>query len=265
MLGDLINRGLVLVLGYAYPAFECFKTVEKNKVEIEDLSFWCQYWIIVALLTVLERIGDVFVSWFPMYGEMKLALFIYLWYPKTKGSGYIYETFLRPYVAKHETDIERNLQELRTRAWDLAIYFWQNFTNLGQKTFFEMLQYLAFQSANITKAGSEKTGNHYTTGSPPPPPKSPSSSFKRPTQEESDKRRSPSPPPSLNSDRSDSQPHNPETVQVHLHSQTQVIHTKDTSISQSLSGPGSTHASQNGLAHGLHAGRFRFRRFKGIN
>lgn len=33
-----------LILGYAYPAFECYKTVEKNRVEIEELRFWCQYW-----------------------------------------------------------------------------------------------------------------------------------------------------------------------------------------------------------------------------
>ncbi|KAE8657113.1 hypothetical protein F3Y22_tig00116997pilonHSYRG01040 [Hibiscus syriacus] len=28
-----------LLLGYAYPAFECFKTMEKNKVGIEDSDF----------------------------------------------------------------------------------------------------------------------------------------------------------------------------------------------------------------------------------
>ena len=33
-----------LILGYTYPAFECYKTVEKNKVDIEELRFWCQYW-----------------------------------------------------------------------------------------------------------------------------------------------------------------------------------------------------------------------------
>ena len=30
--------------GYAYPAYEFFKTVEKNKPETEQLLFWCQYW-----------------------------------------------------------------------------------------------------------------------------------------------------------------------------------------------------------------------------
>lgn len=76
--------------GYAYPAFECYKIVEKNRVEIEELRFWCQYWIIVAMLTVLERLGDVFVSWLPMYGEAKVALFIYLWYPKTRVRKYTF-------------------------------------------------------------------------------------------------------------------------------------------------------------------------------
>jgi receptor expression-enhancing protein 1/2/3/4 len=33
-----------LVFGYAYPAYECYKTVELNKPEIEQLIFWCQYW-----------------------------------------------------------------------------------------------------------------------------------------------------------------------------------------------------------------------------
>ncbi|XP_038975125.1 splicing factor YJU2-like isoform X2 [Phoenix dactylifera] len=37
-----------LVLGYAYPAYECFKTVELNKPEIEQLRFWCQYWYVLA-------------------------------------------------------------------------------------------------------------------------------------------------------------------------------------------------------------------------
>jgi len=81
-----------MVFGYAYPAYECFKTVELNKPEIQQLQFWCQYWymhtfyslsitflgsyinlasfhskhlcrIIVAALTIFERIGDALVSW----------------------------------------------------------------------------------------------------------------------------------------------------------------------------------------------------------
>ncbi|MFS8028944.1 hypothetical protein Hanom_Chr16g01516491 [Helianthus anomalus] len=48
-----------MVFGYAYLAYECFKSVEKNKPDIEQLRFL----ILVAVLTVSERIGDTFVSW----------------------------------------------------------------------------------------------------------------------------------------------------------------------------------------------------------
>lgn len=43
-----------MVLGYAYPAYECYKTVEKNKPEIEQLRFWCQYWYVLHRLLFLS-------------------------------------------------------------------------------------------------------------------------------------------------------------------------------------------------------------------
>ncbi|KAL1545656.1 putative HVA22-like protein g [Salvia divinorum] len=165
MIGDFVNSCLLLVLGYAYPAFQCFKTVEKNRVEIPELRFWCQYWILVAIITILERIGDVFISWLPMYGEMKLALFIYLWYPKTKGSGYVYDTLLRPYVSRHETDIDRSLIEFRDRAWNLAIYYWQNCTELGSTKILQFLQFVSSRTAQ--NPGNQQRAN--TTPEPSAP------------------------------------------------------------------------------------------------
>ncbi|KAF8406552.1 hypothetical protein HHK36_008640 [Tetracentron sinense] len=148
MMGSFLTRGLAMVFGYAYPAYECYKTVEKNKPEIEQLRFWCQYWILVAVLTVCERVGDTFISWVPMYSEAKVAFFIYLWYPKTKGTTYVYDSFFRPYLSKHETEIDRNLLELRTRAGDIAVLYWEKAANYGQTRVFEILQYFASQSTS---------------------------------------------------------------------------------------------------------------------
>ncbi|XP_042453695.1 HVA22-like protein i isoform X2 [Zingiber officinale] len=82
--GRILHPRVLMVFGYACPAYECYKAVEINRLEIEQLRFWCQYWILVAILSVLERVGDAFISWFPMHNEAKLAFYIYLWYPKTK-------------------------------------------------------------------------------------------------------------------------------------------------------------------------------------
>ncbi|KAL3845312.1 hypothetical protein ACJIZ3_002715 [Penstemon smallii] len=158
MIGSLITRGLVLIFGYAYPAYECYKTVEMNKPDIVQLRFWCQYWILVAMLTVCERIGDMFIGWVPMYGEAKLAFFIYLWFPKTKGTAYVYDSFFRPYVAKHETDIDRNLVELRTRAADMALLYFQKATSYGQTRIFDILQYIASQSSPPRPAQTQQQG-----------------------------------------------------------------------------------------------------------
>ncbi|TYI32883.1 hypothetical protein ES332_A04G093200v1 [Gossypium tomentosum] len=177
MLGDFLNRLLLLVFGYAYPAFECFKMVEKNRVEIEELRFWCKYWILVAFLTIIERITDIFVSWLPMYGEMKFAFVIYLWYPKIEGTNFVYDTFVRPYVAKHETEVDRKIMEMRARAWNVFMHYWSNCSEMGLTKFFEMFQYLAGQSAKLNQAVKQvnhvdqvhKKSDDRSLNVPPPP------------------------------------------------------------------------------------------------
>ncbi|XP_068646665.1 putative HVA22-like protein g [Aristolochia californica] len=175
MMGSFLTRGLVMVFGYAYPAYECFKTVEKNKPEIEQLIFWCQYWILVAVLTVFERVGDTFISWLPMYSEAKLAFFVYLWYPKTRGTSYVYDAFLRPYVAKHETEIDRNLLELRARAGDMAVLYWQKVASYGQTRIFEILQYVAAQSSSRPGVAQQQQQSRVRVPPPAPPSTRPTS------------------------------------------------------------------------------------------
>ncbi|CBI37947.3 unnamed protein product, partial [Vitis vinifera] len=150
-----------LTFGYAYPAYECFKTVDKNKPEIEQLVLWCQYWVLIALLTICERVSDAFISWLPLYGEAKLALFIYLRYPKTKGTTYIYNSFLRPYLAKHETEIDRNLLELRVKAREIAVVYWQKAVCHGQTMFFKILQYVS-----LTQPQPAQQQQHARDGQP---------------------------------------------------------------------------------------------------
>jgi len=162
-----------LLLGYAYPAFECFKIVERNKPEIEQLIFWCQYWIIIAALTVFERVGDAFISWLPMYSEAKLAFIVYLWYPKTKGSTYVYETFVKPFVAKHETDIDRNLLELKTRAGDMIVLYGRKSTIYMQARFIDILQYVASQSPRNRPVQSVQQPQQAVAGVPGAVPRQP--------------------------------------------------------------------------------------------
>ncbi|GMN52455.1 hypothetical protein TIFTF001_021593 [Ficus carica] len=129
-----------MIFGYAYPAYECFKITEKNNPEIDQLLSWCHYWILVAMLTVSERIGDVFFSWLPLYSEAKLALFIYLWSSKMKGTKYVYSCFFKPFMAKHEAEIDRRIFEMRTKAGNFAVLYWKKALMISQARFLEILQ-----------------------------------------------------------------------------------------------------------------------------
>lgn len=50
-------------------------------------------------------------------------------------------------MAKHETEIDRNLLVLRVKAGDIAIVYWKRALIYGQTRFFEILQYVSSQSA----------------------------------------------------------------------------------------------------------------------
>ncbi|CAN6852745.1 unnamed protein product [Brassica oleracea var. botrytis] len=135
MIGSFLTRPLIMVFGYAYPA----------------------YGILVAALTILERVGDALVSWLPLYSEAKLAFFVYLWFPKTKGTTYVYNAFFKPYVSKHENDIDRNLMEIiKTRAGDMAMIYLQKAFDYGHARFFEILQYIREQSTPKPQSKEKK-------------------------------------------------------------------------------------------------------------
>jgi len=67
-----------------------------------------------------------------------------------QGTGFIYETVLRPYVSKHENDIDRTIQEWKARGWDYAIFYWQYLAQFGQTAFVQALQQLASQSSKLS-------------------------------------------------------------------------------------------------------------------
>uniref|UniRef100_A0ACD5XZ16 Uncharacterized protein n=3 Tax=Avena sativa TaxID=4498 RepID=A0ACD5XZ16_AVESA len=172
MLGGLLSRILLLLFGYAMPAFECFKTVEARPNDANMLRFWCQYWIIVAMVIAFESL----ISWMPMYGEMKLAFFVYLWYPKTKGSDVVYDTFLRPIVMQYEPNIEHRLLQLRARSGQLLNFYVKNFADKGTAFFMDVLRYVVSDKAegsNLEQRNKKSGWSPFATKRRPPSPPPP--------------------------------------------------------------------------------------------
>ena len=97
------------------------QALEKHKRKPEALRGWCIYWVVIALYTVGAQIGDRFIFWLPMYCEAKVAFVTYLWHPRTQGALYIYETFVSPFLPKHEPAIDRHIDETRASVGDVVV------------------------------------------------------------------------------------------------------------------------------------------------
>lgn len=52
-------------------------------------------------------------------------------------------------MAKHETEIDRNLLELRVKAENIATVYWKRGLSYAQLWFFQILQYVSSQSAAL--------------------------------------------------------------------------------------------------------------------
>uniref|UniRef100_A0A0E0MCN1 HVA22-like protein n=1 Tax=Oryza punctata TaxID=4537 RepID=A0A0E0MCN1_ORYPU len=161
MLGELISKVLLVLFGYAMPAFECFKTLETRPDDAHMLRFWCQYWIIVSMVIACES----FVSWMPMYGEIKLAFFVYLWYPKTKGSDVVYDSFIRPTVMQYEPNIEQRLEHLRANSGQLIAFYIKNFADKGTAFFMDFLRYVVSERPEAA-ANSEQQRSSWSSWNP---------------------------------------------------------------------------------------------------
>lgn len=71
-------------------------------------------------------------------------------------------------MVRHEAEIDRQLNELTTRAGDLAFFWWQRGSVYIQARFYELLAYVASQS-NRTQQGAVARQPPPVARQPPPP------------------------------------------------------------------------------------------------
>ncbi|GJN27683.1 hypothetical protein PR202_gb15725 [Eleusine coracana subsp. coracana] len=151
---ELLTKFLTLLFGYAMPALECFKSIEQRPGRTDQLRFWCEYWIILVILVMFDEIAGALISKIPMYYELKLAFLVYLWYPKTRGTDIVYETFLQPLVMQYQPSIEARLQYLRANAGDILVFYLKNFTERGYDLFLRALDYIRSQASRGSRTRS---------------------------------------------------------------------------------------------------------------
>ncbi|KAL9656928.1 hypothetical protein ABK040_007020 [Willaertia magna] len=104
------------VLSFIYPAYASFKAI-KSKGGNDDKQ-WLTYWIIYAIVHVVEYYMLIIVTVIPLYWEIKILFILWLMAPQTRGATIIYVKYVQPFLKKHESAIDKELSQVKQRVAD---------------------------------------------------------------------------------------------------------------------------------------------------
>jgi receptor expression-enhancing protein 5/6 len=93
----------VILLGtqYGYPAVETAKVV-RSKSEKDGLVQWTTYWVLIALILVVESWLSSIFDMIPLFGELKLLMLAWLIHPEFLGATYLWYAHLKAPFAQLE-------------------------------------------------------------------------------------------------------------------------------------------------------------------
>jgi receptor expression-enhancing protein 5/6 len=93
----------VIVLGtqYGYPAVETAKVV-RSKSDKDGLVQWTTYWVLIALILVVESWLSSIFDMIPLFGELKLLVLTWLIHPEFLGATYLWYGHLKAPFAQLE-------------------------------------------------------------------------------------------------------------------------------------------------------------------
>jgi len=98
------------LVGFLYPAYRSFKALE-TKGDDDDKQ-WLTYWVVFSSFSVFDKPINFIFSWVPFFALLKIAFYVYLFHPETKGALMIYNKFLRGFLLKHQKQIDEKIEEV---------------------------------------------------------------------------------------------------------------------------------------------------------
>ncbi|KZT36695.1 hypothetical protein SISSUDRAFT_956559, partial [Sistotremastrum suecicum HHB10207 ss-3] len=85
-----------------------------------DLKGCLAIWVVWSFAVSVESVADVFIGFFPFYGEFKSVIWLFLFLSRSYGAEPIFLHVIRPLVRPYVTPIDSVLDLLRLLA-DLAL------------------------------------------------------------------------------------------------------------------------------------------------
>lgn len=111
------SQFLCSFIGFLYPAYASVKAIESHQKE--DDTKWLTYWVVYSAFALLEFFTDIFLFWIPFYWFIKCLFLMYCMVPTSyNGSITIYNNIIKPFVLKHEKEVDQAIDRASGAAKD---------------------------------------------------------------------------------------------------------------------------------------------------
>jgi receptor expression-enhancing protein 5/6 len=107
---------LSVIFTVLYPSIQSIKAIE-SEGENDDKE-WLTYWTIFGLFHLLDEFGGFVLSFVPFYFYIRIAFFVFLMAPQTKGALTIYKYLVGPILKQHKASIQAFIDEVKGSAGD---------------------------------------------------------------------------------------------------------------------------------------------------
>ncbi|KAL8861496.1 MAG: hypothetical protein Q9178_002020 [Gyalolechia marmorata] len=118
---DIIPNLLSSILTILFPIFASYKALRTS--DPAQLTPWLMYWVVISCFSLIEYWTFFIVSWIPFYSYLRLFLLSYLVLPQTQGAHLIYQSYIHPFLAHHESDIDVLITNAHDRAKAVGLQY----------------------------------------------------------------------------------------------------------------------------------------------
>lgn len=85
------------------------------------------YWVVLSLALLFESTFGFILTWIPLYSWMRLGAHIYLVLPGKQGATQLYQSYIHPFLAEHEQDIDIFISNAHSSAKALGLQYMKQF------------------------------------------------------------------------------------------------------------------------------------------
>ncbi|KAL1301867.1 hypothetical protein AAFC00_006049 [Neodothiora populina] len=112
---------LTTVTSVCFPVYASYKALRTS--DPAQLTPWLMYWTTLSLFMATESFFHPIISWFPFYSWIRFGTHLYLVMPGQQGSVYLYQTYIHPFLAHHEREIDSGIAQSHERAKQAGLQY----------------------------------------------------------------------------------------------------------------------------------------------